>query len=63
MMKRILLLALMSYSAILSAQNKYYERQIAWAESWTDSQDIRKIMVQSDTSFMAFGNYSTTWHN
>jgi hypothetical protein len=59
MMKRILLLALMSYSAILSAQNKYYERQIAWAESWTDSQDIRKIIVQSDTSFMVFGNYST----
>ena len=52
-MKIILLLALISCQTLIIAQNKYYEKQIAW----TDVQDIHKIMVQSDTSFAVFGNY------
>lgn len=34
---------------------KYYEKQMGWVEG----QDIRKIIVQSDTIFMVFGNYNT----
>jgi PKD repeat protein len=54
-MTRTVLLSVLLLCSISTVAQKYYERQMGWV----DGQDIRKIMVQSDTSFMAFGNYLT----